>query len=230
MTRRNNRDGQISIEDEYVVQAFVGGGGSEVRFGDLQLIQVSQGLVWVRPYYVSTPQNSSEVTSVTEYRVVARTEEATLVSLAPQTGRQHQLRVHLSAIGFPIIGDKLFPPNVYARMIDTIEFENKMSGPRTINDPNGNWTTGEIPAGGSVELTYIQIRGLGNSLNEPNCNGWTNSGGQAGGLEERCSSHRQFELDTGDAPVIEPAIVHMTLTGTLTNAVTWNAYDLVPDT
>src|SRR6056297_82353 len=48
----------------------VGGGGSEVRFGDLQLIEVAQGLVWVRPYYVSVPQNSVEVSSVTEYRGV----------------------------------------------------------------------------------------------------------------------------------------------------------------
>ena len=48
----------------------VGGGGTEVRFGDLQLIPVAQGLVWVRPYYVSVPQNSAEVTSVTEYRGV----------------------------------------------------------------------------------------------------------------------------------------------------------------
>ncbi len=48
----------------------VGGGGTEVSFGDLQLIPVAQGLVWVRPYYVSVPQNSAEVTSVTEYRGV----------------------------------------------------------------------------------------------------------------------------------------------------------------
>jgi uncharacterized membrane protein (UPF0182 family) len=58
----------------------VGGGGSEVRFGDLQLIQVAQGLVWVRPYYVSTPQNSAEVTSVTEYRgvIVSYNDQAVL--------------------------------------------------------------------------------------------------------------------------------------------------------
>ena len=58
----------------------VGGGGSEVRFGDLQLIQVSQGLVWVRPYYVSVPQNSAEVTSVTEYRgvIVSYNDQAVL--------------------------------------------------------------------------------------------------------------------------------------------------------
>jgi uncharacterized membrane protein (UPF0182 family) len=48
----------------------VGDGGSEVRFGDLQLIPVSQGLVWLRPYYVSVPQNSAEVSAVTEYRGV----------------------------------------------------------------------------------------------------------------------------------------------------------------
>jgi uncharacterized protein len=48
----------------------VGGGGSEVRFGDLQLIPVADGLIYVRPYYVSVPQNSAEVSSVTEYRGV----------------------------------------------------------------------------------------------------------------------------------------------------------------
>jgi uncharacterized membrane protein (UPF0182 family) len=58
----------------------VGGGGSEVRFGDLQLIQVAQGLVWVRPYYVSVPQNSAEVTAVTEYRgvIVSYNDQAVL--------------------------------------------------------------------------------------------------------------------------------------------------------
>ena len=48
----------------------VGGGGSQVRFGDLQLIPVGDGLIYVRPYYVSVPQNSADVGSVTEYRAV----------------------------------------------------------------------------------------------------------------------------------------------------------------
>jgi uncharacterized protein len=48
----------------------VGGGGTEVRFGDLQLVPVADGLIYVRPYYVSVPQNSGEVGSVTEYRAV----------------------------------------------------------------------------------------------------------------------------------------------------------------
>lgn len=33
-----------------------------------------------------------------------------LVCLQPRTGRTHQLRIHLSSLGFPIVGDKLYAP------------------------------------------------------------------------------------------------------------------------
>ena len=59
--------------------------------------------------------------SVTRYAVVARHEHATLVALAPQSGRQHQLRVHLSAIGHPIIGDKLYGPEGSQPFLDYID-------------------------------------------------------------------------------------------------------------
>jgi uncharacterized protein len=48
----------------------VGEGGSQVRFGDLQLIPVANGLIYVRPYYLSVPQNSGDVRAVTEFRSV----------------------------------------------------------------------------------------------------------------------------------------------------------------
>ena len=48
-------------------------GGSRVRFGDLQLINVAGGLLWVRPFYVSTEQDSGRVASVTEYAFVMAT-------------------------------------------------------------------------------------------------------------------------------------------------------------
>ena len=59
--------------------------------------------------------------SATRFRVIARRDDATLVSLAPESGRQHQLRVHLSAIGFPIIGDKLYGPEGSQPFLDYIE-------------------------------------------------------------------------------------------------------------
>ena len=50
--------------------------------------------------------------SLTRYRVLADDAGAntTRVMLQPVTGRTHQLRVHLLAIGHPILGDALYAP------------------------------------------------------------------------------------------------------------------------
>ena len=46
--------------------------------------------------------------AITCYRVLAEEEEVSLVELQPVTGRTHQLRVHLAAVGHPILGDDLY--------------------------------------------------------------------------------------------------------------------------
>ncbi len=46
--------------------------------------------------------------SVTEWRVLAREPGATRLELRPLTGRSHQLRVHLLALGHPILGDPFY--------------------------------------------------------------------------------------------------------------------------
>jgi 23S rRNA-/tRNA-specific pseudouridylate synthase len=46
--------------------------------------------------------------AMTRYEVLLREPTKTLVALYPETGRQHQLRVHLAYLGHPIIGDKLY--------------------------------------------------------------------------------------------------------------------------
>jgi len=50
--------------------------------------------------------------SLTRYRVLHRdtAARATRLALQPLTGRTHQLRVHLLAIGHPIVGDALYAP------------------------------------------------------------------------------------------------------------------------
>jgi 23S rRNA pseudouridine1911/1915/1917 synthase len=57
----------------------------------------------------------------TRFEVVERKPRATLVSLEPLTGRQHQLRVHLASIGHPILGDKLYGPEGVAPFLEIIE-------------------------------------------------------------------------------------------------------------
>jgi 23S rRNA pseudouridine1911/1915/1917 synthase len=46
--------------------------------------------------------------SVTCYRVVRRMPAHTLLEIVPLSGRQHQIRVHLAAIGHPVWGDLLY--------------------------------------------------------------------------------------------------------------------------
>lgn len=46
--------------------------------------------------------------SFTRYRVLGRADGMTFVALQPETGRTHQLRVHCSAMGWPIAGDKIY--------------------------------------------------------------------------------------------------------------------------
>jgi len=46
--------------------------------------------------------------AITHWRVLERLPGATLVALRPETGRTHQLRVHLAAMGHPIVGDRIY--------------------------------------------------------------------------------------------------------------------------
>jgi 23S rRNA pseudouridine1911/1915/1917 synthase len=65
-------------------------------------------------------------------RVVPRRALAgyTLVEAFPETGRQHQIRAHLDAIGFPIAGDKLYPDE--RRFIDWLGPHRRMGGPEAL--------------------------------------------------------------------------------------------------
>ena len=46
--------------------------------------------------------------AATRWQVLRRDAGGALLALFPETGRSHQLRVHLAAVGFPIVGDRLY--------------------------------------------------------------------------------------------------------------------------
>lgn len=46
----------------------------------------------------------------TDWQVIGRGLDETRVRLTPHTGRSHQLRVHMLALGHPILGDQIYAP------------------------------------------------------------------------------------------------------------------------
>jgi uncharacterized membrane protein (UPF0182 family) len=74
----NSMESDPDISEEITLQQR---GGSRVRFGDLQLVNLAGGLLWVRPFYVSVEQDTGAVASVTEYEfVMAAYDERSVIS------------------------------------------------------------------------------------------------------------------------------------------------------
>lgn len=59
--------------------------------------------------------------AVTHYRVVEEYKDTSLISLVLETGRTHQIRVHMKHLGHPLLGDFLYHPDYAANQVDRVE-------------------------------------------------------------------------------------------------------------
>ncbi|MGR3622581.1 RluA family pseudouridine synthase [Pseudophaeobacter sp.] len=118
LTPHAQRHLSMQFEKRTAKKAYVArlGGKLEPRVGEVDL-----------PLIVDWPNRPRQMVchetgkpALTEYRVVKYGEGETRVRLTPKTGRTHQLRVHMLALGHAILGDPLYAEGAareHARMM-----------------------------------------------------------------------------------------------------------------
>ena len=79
--------------------------------GDSGVIEAPIGVDRNSPIRIKQAVTRSGLPAVTRYQRVAQRGAFSLLRVRPETGRQHQIRVHLAYIGAPIVGDKLYGPD-----------------------------------------------------------------------------------------------------------------------
>lgn len=68
--------------------------------------------------------------AVTHYKVLATSsaKETSLIELRLETGRTHQIRIHLSELGHPIVGDSVYSKSTRVKSISSPELRKEISG------------------------------------------------------------------------------------------------------
>ncbi|MCS7233408.1 MAG: RluA family pseudouridine synthase [Synergistetes bacterium] len=67
---------------------------------------IAEGSIRESSFKVSLPVDGKEAISL--FRVIERSKIATFLEVRILTGRKHQIRIHLSKIGHPVVGEKLY--------------------------------------------------------------------------------------------------------------------------
>ncbi len=70
--------------------------------------------------------------AITHYKVLQRFEEFTYMQFKLETGRTHQIRVHMASIGHPLLGDDLYCQNRKSKRISTKELIGQTLHAKTI--------------------------------------------------------------------------------------------------
>lgn len=81
--------------------------------------------------------DSKGKSAITKYEVIATNNKYSLVKLQPQTGRTHQLRVHMKYLNTPILGDKVYGKPAERLFLHAQSIE--------ITIPGGNRQTFTVP-------------------------------------------------------------------------------------
>jgi len=69
--------------------------------------------------------------ALTNWRILKRYDQVTMVEIEPKTGRTHQIRVHFADNGFPLLGDDVYGPKRYGDPF--LEYASKKLGRQALH-------------------------------------------------------------------------------------------------
>lgn len=115
-----NTSGLLVVAKDEAAHSFISRQFNK-RTTDKRYIAVVEGVVQLDNGVISYPigrhprdrkkmsvRFSEAKNAVTHYKVLERFKDKTLLEIKPQTGRTHQIRVHMAYIGHPIVGDDMY--------------------------------------------------------------------------------------------------------------------------
>jgi tRNA pseudouridine32 synthase/23S rRNA pseudouridine746 synthase len=95
-----------SVEREYLAVARIGNAGTHKEW-DVRN-RMEEGEPWYRRR-IAESDDVGEPSAITRIQLLEAQNGFGLFRLVPETGKKHQLRVHMASIGCPIVGDLLYP-------------------------------------------------------------------------------------------------------------------------
>lgn len=95
--------------------------------------------------------------AVTHYRVIERMGNFTLIEAQLETGRTHQIRVHLTFIGHPLLGDLVYGPKKQPFHLDGQALHARVLG--FVHPTTGQYMEFEAPLPESFEKLLMRIKG-----------------------------------------------------------------------
>lgn len=106
--------------------------------------------------------------AVTTWRVIERFQGAALIEAKLKTGRTHQIRVHFSSIGHPVLGDRTYGKKIEVEIKDKNRRTEKISFPRQmlhaellgfIHPVSGDYIEFKSPLPEDMEESIRKLRG-----------------------------------------------------------------------
>lgn len=112
---------RISREYEAVVQGVLTGGGTiDAPLGRHPVNRKKRAVL------LGNESGSRAKEAVTHYRVIKRFRAHTHMQAILETGRTHQIRVHMTHIGYPLVGDQMYGGRLQIPAASTAELTNHL--------------------------------------------------------------------------------------------------------